>query len=262
MAALHHELHGEEGPWLTLVHGGLVHSGSWKRQVADLARWCRLLTYDLRGYGRSPSAPPAHGVGGHTADLLTLWDELGIESSAVLGFSLGGLIAQDVALSAPRRVGALVLVSTSGRLDDAARHAFLERAHSVDADGLGDELGAHVERAFSPGFREQQPEVVARYAGEIARADATVLADTFRAVATFDRLDELGEIGCPTLVLAGEHDEGMHSGHARELASRIPDATLVVVPGVGHTMHVEAPTTFNQIVADFVTSAVSEGSRT
>jgi 3-oxoadipate enol-lactonase len=238
--------------WLTLVHGGLVDSATWSRQAAALAPVARVLTYDLRGYGDGATTATATTVPDHARDLIALWDASGVDRGVVVGFSVGGLIAQEVALRAPERVAGLVLVSTAGRVGDAARRLYIERAAEIDAHGLEPSLDALLDRAFSGGFRERQPELTARYRQQVATMPPQTIAGTLRAVARHDRLADLGAIRCPTLVVAGDQDPAMGVAAASELHNRLPDATLVVLRGAGHTIHVERPSTFAHLVADFL----------
>ena len=250
---LYYELHGQMSPWLTFVHGGLVDSRTWQQGLPSLA-FCRTLTYDLRGYGRSGKPEMDWDISDHARDLLGLWDELGIAQSILLGFSLGGFVSQETAVTAPERVSGLILVSTAARLDQAARAVFLARAAELAHGPIDVELAHHVRRAFSLKFRESQAEAVSDYANDIARNERHVIAHTFDSIASFDQLDQLSLITCPTLILVGEYDEGMHVGYARELAQRISGAKLVTVSGVGHTIHVEAPNVFYELVGEFVKS--------
>ena len=249
---LAHATSGDTGPWLTLIHGGLVASSTWRHPVRSLEDWARILTYDLRGYGESGPAPKAYTVAHHAEELLRLWDSVGIREGFIAGFSFGGLVAQEVALTAPERVTGLVLVSTTARLDEYARRAVLERASAVETAHGEVEVDDHLRRAFSPTFVDRQPEVVANYRRQILATPSKVVAQMLRALAEFDRADALQAIRCPTLVTAGEEDPGMGVESAREMVARIPHARLVVLAAHGHTIHVEAPSTFSHLIADFL----------
>ncbi len=234
---------------LTLVHGGLVGAATWSRQAAALAPAARVLTYDLRGYSNGDA--PAATVAEHARDLIELWNACEIERGFIAGFSMGGLIAQEVALAEPERVAGLVLVSTAARVGDPARRAYLERAAEIDAHGLEPSLDALIDRTFSSGFRATQPELTARYRQQVASTSPRAITATFRAVARYDRLAEVGRIRCPVLVVAGDEDAAMGVPTAAELRDRIPGASLVVLRGAGHTIHIERPSTFAHLVSDF-----------
>ncbi len=244
-------VHGDDGPWLTLVHGGLASSATWSPVVRGLDD-ARTLTYDLRGYG--PLAPPETGftVTDHARDLIAIWDELDVDRSWVLGFSFGGMVAQALATVVPERVAGLVLVSTSAGLDDAGRAAFLQRAEAIRAGDGESELRAHVARAFSRRFREEQPEATAEYERHVLSHDPLAAAATFEAIGRFDGVPSLGDIGCPTLVVVGAEDTNMGAEQGAVLEKGIPQSELVVVPESGHTVHVEAPAPFVRLVLDFI----------
>lgn len=251
---LYYERYGEAGPWLTLIHGGLVHSGSWSGQVRALASGCRVLTYDGRGYGRSDRPGCGYTISQFADDLAGLWDEVGIEQGFVLGFSMGGFVAQLAAARWADRVTGLILVSTAAVLTGSGRELFRHRADVVERDGLEQERKMHVPRAFSSEFRNSDPDFVAAYGEEILVSDPRAVAETFRDLSRFDSRSWLQDIRCPTLILAGELDEAMPAGAAEELHRAIAGSELVVLPGVGHTMHVEDPATFNDRVSQFVAS--------
>jgi pimeloyl-ACP methyl ester carboxylesterase len=251
-AVLRSRVEGVEGPWVTLVHGGLAGARSWRHATLALAAWARVLVYDLRGYGENAAAAAPRDVAAHAGDLLDVWRAAGIERSHLVGFSMGGMIAQQVALEAPARVDRLVLESTAARVDDATAAGFRERAAALDGPDGAATLDGHVARAFSPRFAEEQPEVVARYRREVAATDPAVAAHNFRAIADFDRARDLHRVEAPTLVLAGAEDPAMGGERAAELCAAIPGAASIVVPRLGHTLHVEAPSTFTYLLADFL----------
>ncbi|HEY4281238.1 MAG TPA: alpha/beta fold hydrolase [Conexibacter sp.] len=251
-AALRFHAEGEEGPWVTLVHGGLAGASSWRHATLALARWARVLTYDLRGYGDNRAAPTPHTIAQHADDLVAVWDAARIERSHLVGFSMGGMIAQQAALDFHARVDRLVLESTAARIGAQSAAAFHERAAALEGPAGAEALDAHVSVAFCDWFLAEQPEAVARYRREVAATDAAVAAHNFRAIAAFDRSADLHALHAPTLVLAGAEDPGMGADKAAELAELIPGAEARVVPRLGHTLHVEAPSTFTYLLADFL----------
>lgn len=255
--ALHHETHGDSGPWITLLHGGLAASPTWDRQVRDLSPnltdVARVLTLDLRGYGKSPRPEDDDfGIPSMARDVVALWDRLGIQASAVVGFSMGGFVAQALTLDHPSRVRALILVSTAAGLTPAGADAFARRADEIDRAGLARELDTHIANAFTDSFREQQPELLDQYTRHVAANDPEVVAASFRCLTEFDRSADLDRIDCPALVVCGELDGQLGPDAAGPLADRIPAAERVTIPDVGHTLQVENPNAFNGVVMDFL----------
>lgn len=254
-ARLHYQVRGESGPWVVLVHGALVHSGSWADQVPVLSANHRVVTFDIRGYGHSAAIDGHFSISAAADDLQALLGHLGIESTAVVGFSMGGFIAQELALRAPELVRSLVLVSTAARVGGDAAAVFRERASVIERDGLDAEREQHVPRAFSNAFRTAHPDALRRYAEEVVSNDPAVVAATFRALADFDAHERLGEVVAPTLIVAGAQDPALGPDAARELAAAIAGATVEVLPDVGHTLHLETPERFARLVIEFLDAA-------
>jgi pimeloyl-ACP methyl ester carboxylesterase len=257
-ATLAYRLHRHAGPWTTLVHGGLVASPSWDRQLPEGddegpgGLPGRLLTYDQRGYGATPYGGPDDDLVTLAGDLVALWDRLGIERTVLIGFSMGALVALEAALAQPDRVRALVLVG-AGELGDDARDVFRTRADAVQMDAFAGTIGDHARRAFSPAWVEAHPGEITTYAALAATADPRAVAQTFRGIAAWELPAEAAGARWPVLLVNGELDGLFTPDAARALARRLPgDARTVVAPGAGHTLHLEQPDWFNGLVADFV----------
>jgi pimeloyl-ACP methyl ester carboxylesterase len=252
---LAYRLRGHDGPWTSLVHGGLVAAPSFRLQApedddAD-GLGGRVLVYDQRGYGATPYAPP-EGQGTFATlagDLIALWDRLDIERSAIVGFSMGSFVALEAALAQPGRVSGLVLVG-SGLIADDARATFRERASAVTSDTFAATVGDHARRAFSPEWVEAHPAEIADYAAAAATADPRAVADTFNAIADWQPPAGLESIGFPVVLVNGERDGLFTPVAALALAERIPGARTVVFEGAGHTLHMEQPERFNALVAE------------
>ena len=259
---LYCELYGNAGgPPVVLIHGGLVHSVTWQEQVAALAPTYRVLTYDVRGYGRS-EAPPgadAYSMERSAADVAELLAQLGLGSAHVLGFSQGGMIGLTLAARRPELLRSLVLVSTTARVTPEQAGGYTARAARLEAAGPGEEANVYLSRAFSPGFVESHPQFIAEYAGIVRRNRAHALAATFRTLANFDVHDQLGQVRCPALILSGALDVAFPPDpHAVGLHRLLPRAEVVVLPGVGHTIHAEAAIGFNRHLLAFLAAAEAE----
>jgi 3-oxoadipate enol-lactonase len=181
----------------------------WARQVPALAATGhRVIACDLPGHGLADW--PAHTGSVYTtadlaASLVGVLEEAGVSRGALVGFSLGGGVALQVALDRPERVSALALVDTTAWPGpDAAR--FGERAAGVEAGGVGVLVQPAIERWFTPEFVAAHPEIVGRYAAWIGENDATGYAAACRSLPTLDLRARLGEIRCPTLVVVGDRD--------------------------------------------------------
>lgn len=244
---------GEASRALVFLHGigGNAHSFDW--QLPAFAERWRALAWDMPGYGQTsldgemtwPSLVDA---------LLRLLDHLGIERAVVVGHSMGGMVAQQLALDHPDRVEALVLSATSaafGSADGSFQERFLaERLAPLDAGLTPADLAPKVMPAMFKDFASDEA---------IARAVASMSAirpETYRAalhcLVSFDHHDEIGAIACPTLVLAAERDEIAPPKGMERMAAKIPDARYHCLPGAGHLANLERPDAFNAAIDAFL----------
>lgn len=259
------EEYGAAGPWVTLIHGGLVAAPTWEQQVRgpspNLADVARVLVVELAGYGgnRIPDDVPPPSFAQWADSVAALWTERGIERSVVVGFSMGGFVAQLLAARHPERVQGLVLTGTGAKASAPQAEAFRERAAKLTEHGPAAEVTAHLALAFSDRFRAEQPALVARYGEHIAAGDARVMATMFRNLAELDLRPGLSRLRCPVRVICGEVDPAFGPAVAQELCDAIPRADLVVVPSVGHTVQLENGKAFNAAVEQFLARACDFG---
>ncbi len=186
-------------------------------------------------------------------DLLRLLDACGIERIGVVGRSMGGMIAQELALLAPERVSRLVLVSTSGRSDAHLAGVFELWARMAES-GVPQQI-RHQSSLFWCVGREalERNERVRAYLFARGRADRPAdYAAQARACARHDLLDPLRRLGVPTLVVTGTDDRLTPAFHAEELAKAIPGARLAYIAGAGHLAYLEAPDRFTGEVLGFL----------
>jgi pimeloyl-ACP methyl ester carboxylesterase len=251
--------------------GGPGFSARYLGELAGLASDVELVLVDPRGTGASPRPedPRAYATGDYVADLEELRVELGLEQLDLLGHSHGGVVAAAYAAAHPTRVRRLVLASTLARFQ-AEQEAAMEQAMARSAgEPWYEDARAALAQEQAGDFATDEelgelaarelPFYFARY-GERERAYHAIIrdevpnGDTLRLfneeiVATFDLRPDLARIEAPTLVITGELDFITGPLCAAELAVGIPDATAVVLPGVGHFIFVEAPDRFREEVA-------------
>ena len=240
-----YEVHGD-GPPLVMIHGGLVDIRSWKEQLG-LASELQLVLPDTRRFGKSSGTLEGLTVDDLVDDVLAVTKDAGIDSFYVLGFSIGGLIAQTVALRHPDQVRGLLLVSTRPG-------NFTPRPSS---SGLA-EVRAHVERAYSDGYPAAHPAFIDGYVAMALENEAKGWTEVRNVCAGAPGLDEVTAIRCPTLVLHARADKSVPLAEAQALADTIPNARVEVLDGTGHTMQVERPDVFNTLVRDFVLACEKE----
>jgi pimeloyl-ACP methyl ester carboxylesterase len=254
---LHWESDGE-GETVLLVAGLALPATSWWRTVPVLSRRFRVLTYDHSGVGRSGDLRAPFSTASMAADAVSVLDAAGVDRAHVYGTSLGGLVAQQIAIRHPERVRSLVLGAT---------HPGGHRAHPPDRDVLSflrrrpelparEAAWAFVPYNYAARCRRHHLD---RIAQDIARrlelpyAKAAYRAQLF-AGATHDCLLALRRIAAPTLVVHGREDRVIPAGNAELLADAIPDAELHLLDETGHIYMTEEPSVDNAI-ADFLEAA-------
>jgi 3-oxoadipate enol-lactonase len=249
--ALHYVERGS-GPPLLLVPGIPAIASDWAPLAERLSGARRVIAYDNRGSGESGVTPAPYTTAQLAADAVGLLDALEIDRADVFGMSLGGMIAQELALGWPQRVHRLVLGCTHCGLDHAARpDRDAGRAFAMETDDWGERMRALAPFAFADGvgtellgpFIEkkvrdvQDPE---GYRGQIAAALA------------HDTYDRLPQIECPTLIVTGDGDRVIPAASSDVLHERIPGSRLEVVAGAGHLFFLERPDESLRLLDEFL----------
>ena len=250
---LYREVTGAGHP-LVLLHAGIADARMWDEQVAAFAERYTVIRYDARGFGRSD---PAVGRFSPRADLAELLSELGAGRAHLVGLSMGGRIALDVAIERPELVSALVVAGSrpSGHPASAElRDAFA----AVDAAFEAGDVDGAVElelRMWVDGPRRTPDQVDPTVRERLREMDAALFAapDEGEPEALDPpAVDRLGEVRAPTLVIVGDQDLPDVLAGADLLASGIPGARKVVVPDAAHMVNMERPEAFNRLVLEFL----------
>lgn len=206
---------------LVFIHGGRLELSSWRDQVTYFSRRYRVVTYDIRGHGKSDSPPEGYGMGDCVDDLHELLHYLAMERAYLAGLSMGGYIALSFTLTYPDMVDALILTGTnSGPVIESLRKKVegkLAEAASNPSDSADRLLKAHL--------------------ANIARPDIT---------------SRLSEIRKPTLIIVGDRDTSTPRYISEVMSKRIVDSRMVALAGCGHRCNEERPNLFNSLVDDFL----------
>ena len=210
----------------------------WAPQVSALGDRFALSAFDHRGHGRSPVPDGPYAIGDLGADVLRLMDRLGLTRAAFCGLSLGGMVGQWLAIHAPERISALVLIATAAHLTPP--DGWYERAATTRAAGSPEPIAdTVVARWFTPGFARAHPALVARHRGMIAATAAEGYAACCEAIATMDLRDGLSRISAPTLVISGAQDPSIPPEHGRAIAGAVPGARYEELDPGAHVVSVE-----------------------
>lgn len=248
-ATLYYEARGS-GPALVLAHGAGGNAAIWWQQVPFfLDRGFRVVTFDHRGFARSPCRDDAFELGRFPADLLALLDAEGVDRAALVCQSMGGWTGLPTALRHPERVRCLVLCGTPGGLQTPkVEQSLAQVAERVRRTGLTGPGGAALAADF-PGRDRERAFLYEQISG-FNRALPPSLATRIRDART--RPDELAGYRVPTLVIAGSEDALFPPEALREVADAIPGAEFTEFEGAGHSTYFEQPERFNSTVAAFI----------
>jgi pimeloyl-ACP methyl ester carboxylesterase len=232
---------------LVLLHGvGLDHR-MWQRCLDGLAEYHRVSALDLLGHGSAPPAPPG-------TTLSVLADDVAArmpESAHLVGFSLGALVAAQIALSHPERVRSLVLVSSVARRDQAQAAAVRARLEAARTD-FDATARAAVDRWFSPKWQAAEPELAAEVLATLRGTDHSSYLACYAVFATADAelFPGLRGIRAPTLAITGADDPGSTPDMARSLADAIPHARAEIIPNARHLLPLQHPDSLTRLVLD------------
>ncbi|ROT98083.1 3-oxoadipate enol-lactonase [Histidinibacterium lentulum] len=221
---------------------------SWDGVVAQLPPVLRVVRYDLRGHGRSDVTPAPYAMGALIADAERVADVLDVRGAAVVGLSLGGLIAQGLAVKRPDIVRTLVLSNTGAKI--GTRDLWEERIAKVRTHGLATLADEMIDRWVSPGFRGA-PEV-AELRRRILGTAVEGYCGCAAAIAGTDFLTATSGLRLTTLCIAGSEDRATPPDMLQELAGLIPGARFELIRRAGHLPHLEQPEAFADLLIRFL----------
>jgi 3-oxoadipate enol-lactonase len=250
-----------EGPAVALVHEGICDSRMWEPQWETFTRAHRVLRLDLRGFGRSPLEA---GRFSNARDLIETLERYGFERSALVGVSLGGRVALEVAVARPELVTALVLAAPGlpgEEPTDDVRAAWVEEEAALEAGDLDEAVEINL-RTWVDGPRRSPEDVdpaVRERVGEMQRRAFELqlpVGDKAEEELLVPNLAQrLGEIGAPTLVVVGEEDVPFMHAIAERLGREIPGARHVTIADTAHVPSMERPREFDELVLGFLEEA-------
>jgi pimeloyl-ACP methyl ester carboxylesterase len=245
------------GAPLVLICGLSQDLQVWRFQVPELSKHCRVISYDNRGAGRTSAPDQPYSIAGMADDLATLLDKLQVESAHILGVSMGGVIAQALALAHPERVRKLILVSTLARPDGYFRLAIRNWMNIRRTDMPFEQICRFVSRwPYSPAFYDNEP-LYEKFVQMLAANPYAQKSHAFLrqadALLSYDAGDSAKNIRAQTLILAGAHDNLVPPYHSEHLAKLIAGSTRRVLNGA-HLGLVEFPDEYNREVLAFLRS--------
>ena len=251
---MYYEMHGQGYP-LVLIHGLSATSLIWAFQVPEFSRDYRVVIMDLRGHGQSDKPEMEYSIGLFARDVVALMEHLGIERAHIVGVSMGGMVAQQLALDYPQRVKRLVLADSMSHLDTCLRMKV--ENWGLIAKRLGMEMQARdaMPWSFSSSYINKHYDETMNIIGQVAELPVKPYLQSLDATMVHDVRERLGSIAAPTLVITGDQDILVPRQYADILCQFIPDSRLAVIEGAAHVVSIEQPEAFNSAVLDFLAEA-------
>ena len=239
---IHYRYTGQGHP-LLFTHGFAATHHMWAGQEVELASTHQVISWDMRGHGRSISNADrcAYSEASTVADMVALLDSLGHVKTIIGGHSLGGYMSLSLYRAHPERVRALILIDTGpGYRSDGAREKWNRMAR-----GMGDRLESHgldtlteLSQEMNPGDHSSEKALAEAARGMLTQRDSSII-------------DSLTEIDVPTLIIVGERDRE-YLAPTDYMAEKIPGARKIVIPNAGHAPNLHQPDLFNHALKEFL----------
>jgi pimeloyl-ACP methyl ester carboxylesterase len=248
----------ERAPVIALIHGLGLNRQVWQWHVPALSAHYRVLSYDLFGHGDSVPPPATPSLTLFSTQLMDLLDHLGIDSAAIVGFSLGGMINRRFALDHPKRTWALAILNSPHERSEEAQKAIEARAAQTAQGGSEATIDAAIERWFTREFRAARPEIIAMVRQWRMSNDPVSYPQSCEVLAkgVTELIRPQPPIKLPTLVMTAEYDSGSTPAMTHAIAAEIEGAQAIVVPGLRHMALTETPSQFTEPLLRFLDEAL------
>ena len=246
-----------KGRPVLLLHGLFGSGVYWSPLIATLSRTRRVIAPDLPGFGKSAGTPVPADIAGFAAVSVDLLDALGVGSADVVGYSMGGLVAQQLALDAPERIRRLVNYATKPMAADADRfEPFNQTLAELDEKPVQEVATANITRWFK---HPPPPEAWQLCLDALRGTQSAGAIAALQAVDGWDIRERLGQIAAPVLVVSGDSDRSVSLENMLMQFNLLGAAQLCVLPDCGHVAHLERPGLFATVLRSFLDASQTEG---
>lgn len=255
--SLYYELYDFTEPWkagpppVLFLHGLGGDRRMWLYQVPAFCGRYPTLVVDLRGHGRSSHPRQDFTVADMARDVLRLTRVLGVERAHVVGLSMGGVVAQQLAMDFPPLIASLTLCDTFASIPPQFEAMARETLLWIAEHDMAEVARARIRAAFSD---HVEPAMCEYWIEQVAKNDKASYERAARATFSFSAGPGLAQLAVPALVLVGAEDRVTPPPLSHDLAARIPGARLVEIPRAGHISNAENPSAFNQALSEFLSS--------
>jgi len=251
--SLHYEEKGI-GQSLIFIHGVGLDLTMWEKQVEDLSKHFRVISYDMVGHGGSEHPPGPYSLSQFVEQLAELMNHLRIEKSHIIGFSMGGMVAQAYALKYPDKVKTLTIMNAVANRTKEQRNAVLKRVEEVKRTGPLATIEPAIKRWFNLEFMDLQEETVSKIRERLQTNDAASYLAAYTLFATADEelWPQIQQINIPTQIITGENDLGSNPEMARQMHEMIVGSELMIVPNMRHMLPIEGAEIVNEAIRSFI----------
>lgn len=240
-----------DGPVVTFLHALGANADLWQGEIAAFRDEWRVVAIDARGHGGSDTVAAPNGFDDLVADVVAVWDALGIARSAVVGLSLGGMTAFGLALARPDRVTAIVAADCRADAPEGFRKMWADRRALLDAGGMAAVADGTLGSWLTAASRAGRPDLVAAARGMIESTPPEGYRVATRLIEGLDYKRRLADLTVPCLLVVGAED-GIHPPEMASMAALVPGGRLVTIDGAAHLANLEQPALFRQAVRGFL----------
>jgi pimeloyl-ACP methyl ester carboxylesterase len=230
-----------EGPGLFLIHGIGAAQDAWRFILPKLSEYFTVITYDLRGHGKSPLTKNKFTLNDLVLDLERIREKTKIEKAHFIGHSLGGMIAPAYAKKFPDKVTSLGLLSTVAARSPEDKNKVFNVIKKMETEGIPKTLLTLTNRWFTDYFIKNNSSIVDRRIKQVIDTNSEVFLNVFRIYAKTEMISWLKDINQPSLVMTGENDLGCSPMHNKKISSELINSKLVILPDVKHSILLEKP---------------------
>lgn len=245
----------ENGPGLLLSNGIGTTTRAWEPQLPLLEKHFRVVRYDTRGHGDSPTPEGPYSFDMLVADAFGVMDQHGLETASVMGCSLGSMTALGMGLKQPERLSKIVCTAARADGPPPFRQSWDDRMAVIADKGIAGLWEGSLGNWLTPAFREANPDVISMLNSEFMKTTPAGYSGCAIALKGLDYLKDLGTLSVPTLFVAGSADKGATPETMQAMAAACPSSQYALVEGAGHIINVNQQKAFDQAISAFLSMA-------
>ena len=240
------------GAAICLTHGVGGAEDAWRFIIPKLKSMFTVVTYDLRGHGKSPVDNKDFNLDDLVLDLERVREKTNIQKAHFMGHSLGGMIAPAYAKKFPERVLSVGWLSTVAGRSDEDKQKVWSVISDLKDKGVEQTLKNLTNRWFTDNFIEKNPDLVSRRLKQVIDTEKDVFINVFKIYAETEMISWLKDIKKPCLFMTGENDGGCTPSHNKKMSNEVKDSKLVIIPEVKHSFLIEAPEQISNNLIEFI----------